>query len=164
MALMQPILNQRLTRVIALWLILGTVSAAAEAADELVFANGFEFDGEFDFVMPYLGPPTPAEGRLESNGTFKSVDLYLLEDVSGSMGTEITSVSAGFTGFRIQSVVPGFDAVVGKYNLSGSSRKFVYFPQVIVQLRIVYRLTGQESRNCCNKSIHRLYPCIFMAV
>lgn len=113
MALMQPILNQRLTRVIALWLILGTVSAAAEAADELVFANGFEFDGEFDFVMPYLGPPTPAEGRLESNGTFKSVDLYLLEDVSGSMGTEITSVSAGFTGLITQiSCGPGEEPAV----------------------------------------------------
>jgi len=110
---MLPILDQRLARVIALWLIFGTVSVAADAVTELIFADGFEFDGEFDFVMPYLGSPTPAEGRMESSATFKSVDLYLLEDVSGSMGTEIGSVSAGFASSIAQiSCGPGEEPAI----------------------------------------------------
>jgi len=38
---MLPILDQRLARVIALWLIFGTVSVAADAVTELIFADGF---------------------------------------------------------------------------------------------------------------------------
>ncbi len=50
--------------------------------------------GDFVFVVPYQASPVPVEDRLGFVSTFQSVDLYLLEDVSYSMVTEIGSIKA----------------------------------------------------------------------
>lgn len=49
-------------------------------------------NGDFVFLEPYEEPPEPEEDRLAFSTTFKSVDIYILEDKSGSMQEEISSI------------------------------------------------------------------------
>jgi len=70
-------------------------------------------NGDFVFVMPYMDTPTPTEDRLDFSTTFKSVDIYVLEDVSGSMSAEIASVRTGLiTMINNISCGPGDDPAV----------------------------------------------------
>jgi hypothetical protein len=48
--------------------------------------------GDFVFLVPYETPPSPTDDLLSFSTTFKALDLYILEDVSGSMEAEIASI------------------------------------------------------------------------
>ncbi|MBU1221677.1 hypothetical protein KKF34_11435 [Myxococcota bacterium] len=67
-------------------------------------------NGDFVFVVPFEEDPTPTEDILNFSTAFKKLDLMFVEDVSGSMSSEIASVSAGLT-TMLQNVVcaPGED-------------------------------------------------------
>ncbi len=70
-------------------------------------------NGDFVFLMPYMDTPDPTEDRLAFSTTFKSVDIYILEDVSGSMSAEINSVRSGLSSMITQiSCGPGDDPAV----------------------------------------------------
>ncbi len=49
-------------------------------------------NGDFVFLEPYQQSPTPTEDVLDFSTSFKALDLFFVEDISGSMSTEINSV------------------------------------------------------------------------
>lgn len=70
-------------------------------------------NGDFVFLEPYEEPPDPTEDRLDFSTTFKTVDLYILEDVSGSMGDEVTAVKNSLAAM-LDSIIcgPGEDPAI----------------------------------------------------
>jgi Bacterial TSP3 repeat len=54
-------------------------------------------NGDFVFLEPYQAPPDPTDDRLDFSTNFQAVDLYILEDVSGSMGDEVSSIASAMT-------------------------------------------------------------------
>lgn len=49
-------------------------------------------NGDFVFVVPYEGPTNPNEDDLDFSTNLNIVDVYVLADRSGSMGSEIGSI------------------------------------------------------------------------
>ncbi|MCC6524339.1 MAG: hypothetical protein IT373_16895 [Polyangiaceae bacterium] len=48
--------------------------------------------GNFVFLVPYQGPPTPPEDVLRFRTNIRKVDLYFLEDISVSMDQELLAI------------------------------------------------------------------------
>lgn len=49
-------------------------------------------NGDFVFVEPYQEAPSPSEDQLDFSVAFRNVDIMFQIDISGSMGTEITTI------------------------------------------------------------------------
>ena len=64
----------------------------AAGTDGLDAADNPQANGDFVFVMPYEGNPSPGEDDLDFATELKAVDLYVLIDRSGSMSDEINSI------------------------------------------------------------------------
>lgn len=67
------------------------VEVAAET-NGLDPADNPQANGDFVFVVPYQGQPSPAEDDLDFATELKAVDVYVLVDRSGSMSDELTSI------------------------------------------------------------------------
>lgn len=54
-------------------------------------------EGPLSFRVPYNFPPIPTEGLVRFAAVLKNMDLYILEDVSGSMKDELKSIKTNLS-------------------------------------------------------------------
>jgi hypothetical protein len=80
----------------------------AAGTDPLDPNSNPQANGDFVFVEPYMAPQLPLNQDLDFSTQLQAVDLYVLLDRSGSMGTEITSVKN-----NLASVVAGLKCPPG---------------------------------------------------
>ena len=76
-------------------------------------------EGNFYFLMPYLGNPAPDSGTLVFATTLKMADVFLLMDTTGSMGGEIANLQSSLSGTiipEIQAVIPDAWFGVGSFD------------------------------------------------
>jgi len=92
-------------------------------------------NGDFVFLEPYQDAPSPTEDRLDFSTNFTAVDIYILEDRSGSMGDEITSVRNGLITMinnitcgpgddpAVDFCIPDLQSGAGRFGVSGETWK-----------------------------------------
>lgn len=90
-------------------------------------------NGDFVFLEPYQEPAEPGEDTLAFSTTFKAVDLYILEDRSGSMQDEIDSIKSSLITMidevtcgqgedpAIDFCIPDVESGCGRFGVSGET-------------------------------------------
>ncbi len=127
----------------------------AAGTDPQNSADNPRANGDFVFLEPYQEAPDPTDDKLAFSTTFKAVDLYILEDVSGSMEDEISSVRTSLISM-IDAIVcgPGEDPVTDYCipDVESGCGRFGYVDPVTHNVEIWHHLKDINSDHQATQS------------
>jgi hypothetical protein len=125
-------------------------------------------NGDFVFIEPYEGLPSPTEDDLDFQTRLQDVDMYVLIDRSGSMGDEIASVRNNL-GTAVRNLtcpplgtgdpatcIPGLWAGAGTVGYAGSAATSVPYGNSI-DLRPLPNFNSiptTEPGGCCSEALN----------